>query len=69
MQGAYVNLTADSALLQSAQPHLEELLSSLPRTPQSGAADSAPWDTLLPRANEALLVPTQVCPVSFCNSS
>jgi len=55
--GAIVNLTGDAKTLSAAQPHVEELLASLP---PSGAGDAARWASTLPRVNEALTVPTQV---------
>jgi presequence protease len=55
-----VNLTADSGLLTSSQSHMEEFLTSLPTTPPPSTAAPAPWATTLPRANEAIVVPTQV---------
>ena len=63
MQGSYVNMTADSGLLTTAQPHIEALLSSLPRSVDASVAAAEPWTTTLERANEAIVVPTQVrCP-------
>jgi Zn-dependent M16 (insulinase) family peptidase len=55
--GAIVNLTGDESTLARAQPHVEELLSSLPSGP-SGLV--MPWSSTLPAVNEAFTVPTQV---------
>jgi len=55
--GALVNLTADGATLSAARAPVDELLAALP----AAALPRAQWDApLLPRANEALTVPTQV---------
>ena len=55
--GAYVNLTADERLLQAAQPLVNDFLQALPIQ----AAQDADWSATLPRINEAITVPTQVC--------
>ena len=55
--GAYVNMTADERLLQAAQPLVNEFLQALPVQ----AAQDADWASTLPRINEAITVPTQVC--------
>ena len=57
VQGAYVNMTADAALLEASRPHVDELLAALPA---DAAASGEPWATTLARTSEALLVPTQV---------
>ena len=55
--GAYVNMTADERLLQAAQPLVNDFLQALPVQ----AAQDAEWSSTLPRINEAITVPTQVC--------
>ena len=55
--GAYVNLTGDERLLQAAQPLVSDFLQALP----AQAGQDADWSSTLPRINEAITVPTQVC--------
>jgi hypothetical protein len=67
VQGAYVNLTADSGLLTTSHAPVEALLAALPAQPLSSAADPEPWAAMLERANEAIVVPTQVrCRMNRC---
>jgi len=56
-EGAVVNLTADERTLTATEQHVNNFLSALPAGQPLGAA---PWTGLLPRQNEALVVPTQV---------
>lgn len=62
--GAVVNLTADTRTLSTASTAVEEFLSALPASAKGGNAAGAGWassrDLILPRANEALAVTTQV---------
>ena len=60
--GAYVNLTGDERLLQAAQPLVNDFLQALP----AQAGQDADWSSSLPRINEAITVPTQVC-LSWCS--
>jgi presequence protease len=60
VQGAYINLTADSDLLGVARPYADALLAELPDKPPKSLVGGDPWSQMLPRANEAILVPTQV---------
>ncbi len=55
--GAYVNLTGDERLLQAAQPLVSDFLQAMP----AQAGQDADWSSSLPRINEAITVPTQVC--------
>lgn len=55
--GAYVNLTGDERLLQAAQPLVNDFLQAMPVR----AGEDSDWTTTLPRLNEAITVPTQVC--------
>jgi hypothetical protein len=55
--GTIVNLTGDARALSAATEHVEDLLGALPSS--SGSSAQA-WSGVLPRANEALVVPTQV---------
>lgn len=57
-KGAYVNMTADGALLERVFPQVEAFLGALPATPTGVAGER--WAGALPRVNEAILVPTQV---------
>jgi presequence protease len=56
-KGTLVNATADEKMLMKVGPHINDFLSSLPSTSPSPSIWKA---DLLPRGNEALLVPTQV---------
>ena len=60
LQGSYVNLTADSALLTACEPHLDSLLGAISARASTAPLATASWAQTLPRTNEALLVPTQV---------
>ena len=60
--GAFVNLTGDERLLQAAQPLVSDFLQALP----AQAGQDADWSSSLPRINEAITVPTQVC-LSRCS--
>lgn len=55
--GTIVNLTGDERALSAAAEHVEDLLGALP---SSSGSSSEAWSGVLPRANEALVVPTQV---------
>lgn len=57
-KGAIVNLTAEEATLHAADAPIAGLLDALPETGNDLAA--SPWDSVLPAANEALIIPTQV---------
>jgi hypothetical protein len=62
-KGALVNLTGDDRALSAATAHVNDLLSRLPETAASSSnGSSSSWQQqgLLPRINEALVVPTQV---------
>ena len=56
-RGALINVTGDATALSAAAPHISGFLSALPA--EAGAASD--WRSMLPRQNEALVVPTQVC--------
>ena len=56
-RGALINMTGDEATLQAAQPHVDAFLQALPQQ----AAGPSNWANALPRLNEAITVPTQVC--------
>ncbi|KAG2493609.1 hypothetical protein HYH03_008126 [Edaphochlamys debaryana] len=58
-KGALVNMTADSSTLASAEGAVEAFLGALPAA-SAGAASCWAQGLLLPRASEALTVPTQV---------
>ena len=60
LQGSYVNLTADSALLTACEPHLDSLLGAISARASTAPVATDSWASTLPRCNEALLVPTQV---------
>lgn len=57
--GAIVNLTGDAGTLSAAAPFVSEFFASLP---DKGLVTSlpSPWQSTLPKANEAFTVPTQV---------
>ena len=58
-RGALINVTGDATALSAAAPHISGFLSALPA--EAGAPSD--WRSVLPRQNEALVVPTQVrCP-------
>jgi hypothetical protein len=62
-KGALINLTGDDRALSAATAHVNDLLSRLPETAATGSnGSSSSWQQqgLLPRVNEALVVPTQV---------
>ncbi|KAG2444514.1 hypothetical protein HXX76_001261 [Chlamydomonas incerta] len=61
-KGAIVNLTADNATLAAAESAVADFLAALPAAAPAAAAanDWATSGLLLPRASEALTVPTQV---------
>lgn len=61
-KGALINLTGDDRALSAAAPHVNDLLARLPETAAAGGSSSGGWQqqVLLPRVNEALVVPTQV---------
>ncbi|CAD7700528.1 unnamed protein product [Ostreobium quekettii] len=54
--GAIINMTADEDTLGITRPYMSEFLDALP----SDAKDKADWSVMLPRVNEAIVVPTQV---------
>ncbi len=56
-RGALINVTGDATALSAAAPHISGFLSALPV--EAGAPSD--WRSMLPRQNEALVVPTQVC--------
>jgi hypothetical protein len=58
-KGALVNLTGDDRALAAAAAHVDDLLGRLPEAAAEGGSSSA-WSGVLPRVNEALVVPTQV---------
>lgn len=59
--GALVNMTADAATLAAAEGAVADFLAALPAASNANGA-SGGWghELLLPAANEALTVPTQV---------
>jgi len=63
-KGALINLTGDDRALSAATAHVNDLLTRLPETAASssngGGTSSWQQQGLLPRINEALVVPTQV---------
>jgi hypothetical protein len=68
-QGAIINLTGDDRALSAAAPHVNDLLSRLPGTATAaanGGNGGSEQLVLLPRVNEALAVPTQVCWCWWC---
>jgi hypothetical protein len=58
-KGALVNLTGDDRALAAAAGHVDDLLTRLPEAAAAGPSGAA-WAGVLPRVNEALVVPTQV---------
>lgn len=60
MQGSYVNLTGDAALLDATAPHVDSFLSAVAARASSAPLALDSWAATLPRSNEALVVPTQV---------
>lgn len=54
--GAVVNVTGDEDTLLTAKPYISQFLDALP----NHVRDKADWSSMLPLANEALVVPTQV---------
>lgn len=62
-KGALINLTGDDRALSAATSHVNDLLARLPEaaaTSSNGSSSSWQQQGLLPRVNEALVVPTQV---------
>ncbi|KAH0728580.1 hypothetical protein KY290_003201 [Solanum tuberosum] len=55
--GCLINLTADGKNLNNAEKHISKFLDLLPST---SLVESAAWNALLSRSNEAFVVPTQV---------
>lgn len=50
-------MTADERTLQAVQPMIGSFLDALP----AHSATDAVWTASMPRRNEAITVPTQVC--------
>ena len=63
--GAVVNVTADEKALTAVEGDLRGFLESLPET----SAENADWSNSLPLLNEAITVPTQVCPKAVTRSA
>lgn len=61
-KGTLVNLTGDERALSAAAAHVNDLLGRLPESAASSSGSGSSWQQqgLLPRVNEALVVPTQV---------
>uniref|UniRef100_A0A383WCE6 Peptidase M16C associated domain-containing protein n=1 Tax=Tetradesmus obliquus TaxID=3088 RepID=A0A383WCE6_TETOB len=57
-KGALVNLTGDDRALAAAAAHVDALLTRLPEA--AAGSNGSGWSGVLPRVNEALVVPTQV---------
>ncbi len=60
--GALVNMTADAATLAAAEGAVSDFLAALPAASNANGGAAGGWgrELLLPAANEALTVPTQV---------